>query len=274
MFSNIINKHKKLLETASLFPYSIELEDNKYLFIQYSRFNKPTKSLIIDEQGQVANQSIAKAVARKVLLYNSCMINSIKLDQMRAKELKLPSQMIGALSQIKEISFNDSYFKKNINAVIDAYQYHIDGQDILDQIGKEIDELDIEQVRKKSLLTETEALKAHELERQFAEVSYKQALSMYKTNDDRKYILEWIKKNKSSLSSEEQKIIEDAEELINYSLKSTVLLTLNNAVKNFENEVTNLKSNNIDDRVKEFIQMREIGYESNIERDSELLRNP
>ncbi|WP_100406438.1 hypothetical protein [Bacillus solitudinis] len=275
MFERIITKYKKWLETYHLYSYSIEENGKNYHFVQYSRFNKPTDGLVLDEQGNVTDVVTAQKIAKTVLVYNSCMINSLRLDQMRAKEEELPKEMTVVLMNLQNINIVPAQLKLDIEQVIKAYKEHIDGQEILDEIGKNIDHLDIEQVRRNNLLTSLEAQKANDLENSFDEHVYRQALSMHMTVENRKNILNWItEKQQENLSPEVIEKMKEAESLLEHSLKSVVLATLKRSVQNFENKVSPLTSVDFENRVNEYIkkikEIERVRYENHVK----LLRNP
>ncbi|WP_088102667.1 hypothetical protein [Halalkalibacter urbisdiaboli] len=256
MLDKTIIKYKKLFEKYEIVPYSIEVNGENYKFVQYFRFNSPTGTLALNENGEIIGFNIAKKVATYFLRYNSSMLNSARLDIMRAKELELPNETVRTLRNLRTLSRVDEEIINDIDAIINAYSIHIEGQELLNKIGNEYDYLDIQIVRKTNLLTEKDVLEADKLENKFAAIVYKQALYMDETTKNRERLLNWIQTIKKKLLLSDLPNIQESERLLRYSQKKVVLSTLRESIKNFEKDVPILNKTNLEERVEEFIQKR------------------
>ncbi|WP_416148249.1 hypothetical protein ACM26V_18755 [Salipaludibacillus sp. HK11] len=272
MFKSSIKKHKKFLETHQLFSYETELDESTYSFIQYFRFNKPTDALVLDNQGGVVERNLAKRVTGILLPFTSSLLNAPKLDLMRQKEDKLPHEMTKLLSSVKLINGLDVKVQEEILQIYNAFSYHQEGQEKLDQIRKEMDEK-IDLVKKTSVLTLEISQNMNFLENKFAETVYKQALLMDYTTSSRKNLLNWITVNKESYVGSDLQYLTKSEKLLKESIKSIVLHPLKTSVEKFEKDVPPLQQSEVEARVKEFIQKRNEVEREKYSQNMQLLRN-
>ncbi|QKS72478.1 hypothetical protein FLK61_38290 [Paenalkalicoccus suaedae] len=266
----VAKKYKKLLESYSVFPYKIEENGELFWYIQYARMGNPTDALVVDQSENVIKNDQAKQIARRVHMYDSCMINFASLDQMAQKSQSAAHEMINVLEQL--YALDDS--KDLIKTVQNAFINQVNLQKELVGLRDEIIELDRKVVQETGTLTETDGNLADQYERKFKEIVYRQSLGIYRVIHDARELCQIIStyKDRSSNEEEKQSYILAHKVLSDATTKSNEG-TLKKSIDSIEGDYPPLKQQSYEARVEELLEARDENVRMLRNKSEALIRN-
>ncbi|WP_070120407.1 hypothetical protein [Bacillus marinisedimentorum] len=232
-----IQKHKKLLETYELFPYSYRHEGVDYCFVLYFRFKKPNAVLTVKKDGELPPVHVAKEVSKQVLSYNSIMRNGEQFLRYKDHDVWMFEEAVREIEVLlKDMDGEAQSIKQDYGAYYELKNMMVSSKTELNRLWDEMKELDAA-INQKSLLTEKDTRSMLELSGEFSEILYRRGTNIIKKVDAIENLINFFEQHKDQFRKTKQDSYNKLIRLLKDNIRPDILSDLKKSLATFELDI-------------------------------------
>lgn len=200
-----IDEHKKFLDKTQLFNFGFQNNGQTYLHVRYSKFDKATGLLILDEKGRKVDHNAAKEAVYYFNFYNTTIhgVISEMIPEMR-KSMDTLKESVQILNRLKdEPVLQDEDFKQHLNTYLQNLTKYLEDRTRIEDCVMTIRDIQEEQ-KKKGYFTMEDYRKADASLQEYNKILYRGGRIMLESKDSATYILSVIERNLDRIQAKKE----------------------------------------------------------------------